>query len=143
MLPSVTSAPVSMLRTRDHAGEGRAHRLVALQLVEAGEVGLDGRRRCCWPRHGLLERLHVGLLRLRTAPGRCRSPGAKPRLRSNRFSQRSAVTLARLLVGCGPAAARLRPARSACFGLVDGGLRLLDLLIQFGRFDLGQHLVLP
>ena len=57
-----------------------------------------------------------------------------------RLSHRAAVTLRQLLVG--------RPCCSAAFGLLQRRstapmrrLRLLDLLIQFRRFDLGEHLI--
>ena len=122
----------------DDAGKRSAYRLVALQLVEPREIRLCGGGVAPRRGHGLPERLNAGLLRCELGLVRVI---VLPRYHS--LCQQVGVALRVDLgeVGVGlPLFQRGFGLLHVAVGLVDGGSGLLDLLLEFGGLDLGQHL---
>ena len=122
----------------DDAVEGRAHGLIGFDLIQPGEIGLGGGDGAAHGGGGLVERFHVGLLRgvlrLRVvvvlfgndsaAQEVCHPPGGEAR--------QVFIGAALLDGGFG--------LLHAALDLIDGGVGLQDLLIEFRGLDFGHDL---
>src|ERR1022692_2119349 len=123
---------------RNHARERRAHALITLQFGKTREVGLRRDDVAARGRHRLFERQHIRLCRHRLGLVR-----VVLLARHDAFGLQVLppvggdfgellLRLSLLQVGVG--------LFESGAGLVQGGPRLIDLLIQFRRFDFGQQL---
>ena len=127
---------------RDHAGERRAHGLVALAARSGAPGWPRRRRRCCAPRPRPFRAPARWPAGRRTAPGRCRCPGARPRPSVEQVVPALGGDARQVFIGAALLQAGLGLLHGCCW---PGRWRpgLVDLLIQFGRFDFRQHLARP
>ena len=122
----------------DHAVEGRAHGLIGLDLIQPGEVGFGGGDGAAHGGGGLAERLHVGLLRgvlrLRVVVILFGDDSA-----AQQVGHAAGGEARQVLIGAALLDGRFGLLHAA-LDLIDGGVGLQDLLIEFRGFDFGHHL---